>query len=360
MRLSRQALILALGVPLLASVVLGYQFSPQKMIHVPTAVVDLDGTSLSRTLVRDLGDTDAMHLTAFPGSESELAELLQTGQAAVGFVIPRNFARDLKNGRGPTVLTLYDGAQMGAVSNAKAGMTEVLATIRANFVAQVMTGRLGMTPGAASTALQSLGYTVRILGNPSKSLSAFLLFGILLSVWQITAAILGCEAAHQPRTSLGSLWKDLGLAAADAAASFILCLIPPVLWFRLPFRGPWPALPLLAVPAAAAMVALGAFLRLAVGQRALTLSVIGLLPITMLISGITFPSSAMPAPFRDWSPALPYSHFALPVRDWSLLGGTAEAAVGHALWLLAFAAAAGGLATLLWKLRSPRAEASRG
>jgi ABC-2 type transport system permease protein len=360
MRLPRPAVALVLGVPLLASLVLGYQFSPQKMIHVPTAVVDLDGTSLSRTLVRELGNTDAMTLTAFPGSEDALAEMLQTGQIAVGFVIPRHFAEDLKNGRGPRVLTLYDGAQMGAVGNAKAGMTEVLATIRAGFVAQVMTGRLGMTAGAASTALQSLGYTVRILGNPSKSLSAFMLFGILLSVWQLAAAILGCEVAHRSRTSILSLGKDLGWAVVFAAASFILCLIPPVLWFGLPFRGPWLELPLLAVPAAAALVALGSFLRLAIGQRALTLSVIGLLPITMLLSGITFPSAAMPAPFRDWSAALPYSHFALPVRDWSLLGGGIEGTAGHALWLLVFAAVTGGLAAWLWKLRQPRAEAVHG
>jgi ABC-2 type transport system permease protein len=358
MPLPRQAVFLTLGVPLLASVVLGYQFSPQKMIHVPTAVVDLDGTSLSRTLVHDLERTDAMTLTAFPGSEDELAELLQTGQVAVGFIIPRNFAEDLKNSRGPKVLTLYDGAQMGAVSNAKAGMTEVLATIRAGFVAQVMTGRLGMTEEAASTALQSLGYTIRILGNPSKSLAAFLLFGILMSVWQMTAAILGCEIAHQGRPSLGSLWTGLGLSSAVAAASFILCLIPPVLWFGLPFRGPGLELPLLAVPASAALITLGAFLRLAVGQRAITLSIIGLLPITMLLSGITFPSAAMPVSFRDWSSALPYSHFALPLRDWSLLGGGAEVAAGHALWLLSFAVAAGGLATWLWNWRRQRLEAA--
>jgi ABC-2 type transport system permease protein len=66
--------------------------------HIRLAIRDLDGSPISRGLVARFSATDYFDAAYWPRSGSELDDLLETGRATVGLVIPPDLARDLGQG----------------------------------------------------------------------------------------------------------------------------------------------------------------------------------------------------------------------------------------------------------------------
>jgi ABC-2 type transport system permease protein len=78
--------------------------------HLPLAVQDLDGSPTSRELTARFGRTPYFDDRYRAHSSRELDELLESGQAAVGLVIPPDFSRLLGQGRPASVQLLLDGS----------------------------------------------------------------------------------------------------------------------------------------------------------------------------------------------------------------------------------------------------------
>ena len=74
--------------------------------RVPAAMVDRDGTSLSRDITQSLNGMQMVNLTHTPNSFSEARHLMQSGKVYGFFLIPENFQADLLAGRKP-VITFY-------------------------------------------------------------------------------------------------------------------------------------------------------------------------------------------------------------------------------------------------------------
>ena len=74
--------------------------------RVPVAIVDRDGTSLSRQITQSLGGMQMVDLVQTPQSFSEARHLMQKGEVYGFFLIPENFQADLMAGRKP-VITFY-------------------------------------------------------------------------------------------------------------------------------------------------------------------------------------------------------------------------------------------------------------
>lgn len=75
-------------------------------LHVPSDVVDLDHSTLSRRVTRNLGAGEYNEITALPESYHEALALVREGEIMAFFVIPRDFERDALSGR-PTSITYY-------------------------------------------------------------------------------------------------------------------------------------------------------------------------------------------------------------------------------------------------------------
>jgi len=96
------ALLVFIVAVLAYSVVYPLPYVPQVLRNVPVAVVDLDGSALSRRLTRM---TDASELLrTFNVSDIAAAEAaVRAGRAGAMLAIPRNFERDLLRGGQVTV-----------------------------------------------------------------------------------------------------------------------------------------------------------------------------------------------------------------------------------------------------------------
>lgn len=79
--------------------------------HVPTAVLDRDNSPQSRALIERFRQAESFAVEFYPADEFELERLLDSGQAALGLVIPPRFSRDLTAGRPTQIQALADGTQ---------------------------------------------------------------------------------------------------------------------------------------------------------------------------------------------------------------------------------------------------------
>lgn len=73
---------------------------------VPAAIIDKDGSSLSRGITQNLGSMQMIDLSRTCNSYTEARHLMQSGEIFGFFMIPDNFEKDLLSGKGP-VITFY-------------------------------------------------------------------------------------------------------------------------------------------------------------------------------------------------------------------------------------------------------------
>ncbi|HID33053.1 MAG TPA: ABC transporter permease, partial [Anaerolineae bacterium] len=64
---------------------------------VSVAVLDLDQTAMSREFIGELDATNELNVRFFPSSHEALQRLLDNGDAQVGIVAPRGFAREFNS-----------------------------------------------------------------------------------------------------------------------------------------------------------------------------------------------------------------------------------------------------------------------
>jgi ABC-2 type transport system permease protein len=103
-----RSLALAVSIPILLLLLFGYALTLD-VDNIPTVVYDLDRTPRSRDLTDRFLSSKYFQLQATTQSYSHLQEMLDTGQALMGLVIPADFSRDLELGREAAIQVLMDG-----------------------------------------------------------------------------------------------------------------------------------------------------------------------------------------------------------------------------------------------------------
>jgi len=325
-------LVYLLVLPLAASLLLGYQFSAQVVTQVPMVVVDHDNSALSRSLVRMIGTNQAFTVVYRSDQDAEVERRLFSGEAAAGLIVPRNFGADLREGKNPRLLAVYDGTQMSLSGAVKARLNEMLGAVRADFLIQYAEGKLGQTPAASRGTAVPLVVVTRLLGNPAKSTPLFVLEGALFCLVLVAQALLAIDLPEVSRSGRG---LALRAALAVGPGTLALLLVPVVQsgLFGAPFEGTIPAALLLMALFAGSMTALGLALRLALGSRRTAIGVAGFLSAMMLFAGYTFPLFAMPPVFQFLAWLLPFTHFGLPLREVVLLGRSVAQVTPDLVWL---------------------------
>ena len=94
--------------------------------HIPTAVLDRDNSPASRELLDRVRNADAFKVMFTPASEVELDQLLDSGQATLGLIIPRGFGRDLDQGAPATIQAVADGTQPNAALLSLSYVTQIV------------------------------------------------------------------------------------------------------------------------------------------------------------------------------------------------------------------------------------------
>ncbi len=95
--------IAMIGLPLFMFLFVTSMFEKGLPTRIPAAIVDRDGTSLSRQITQTLGGMQMVDLKETPQSYTEARHAMQEGRIYGFFLIPENFEADLLSGRSPEI-----------------------------------------------------------------------------------------------------------------------------------------------------------------------------------------------------------------------------------------------------------------
>ncbi len=122
----RRMMVLLVAAPVIQLIVFGYAVDLD-IDRVPTAVVDLDRSSTSRTHIARILADGTLRRVAEPSSVPEAERMLETADAAVVLVVPPDFERDVLRGRGASVQAIVDGTNPNRANVASAAITRYFA-----------------------------------------------------------------------------------------------------------------------------------------------------------------------------------------------------------------------------------------
>ncbi len=305
---------LIVGIPTIQLLLFGYAINFD-VRGVSTAVLDQSRTSLSRRLVGDLSATQVLGELRQAGSERELRELIQRGDANVGIVIAPRLERRIADGDRAAMQILVDGSQP-ALENIAEGLSSIPLLRRAGAPA---------TPRPVE---------IVVAYNPDKRTAVQIvpaLCGVILTMTMVifTASAIVRERERGNLELLITTPVTRGqLMAGKLLPYVVIGLIQTTLiltlgyWlFDVPVAGRLIDLYLGALLFIAASLSLGLFIS-TVAQtqfQAMQMAIVTMLP-SILMSGFMFPFEGMPAVAQGIAQVLPLTHFNEIIRGIVLRG----------------------------------------
>lgn len=358
-------ILLTVVMPLAITAVLASVFSAGLATRLPIAVVDLDNSELSRTIIRTV---DATPDTAVALNVSDLAEgrqLIVSGKVHGLLMLPKNLQRDAFAGRRPEVVFFYNTQTLTSGNLTLRGVSAAVPSVAAGIRLSLRTSR-GEPVEIAQSELQPIPVQVNPLFNPTLNYAHFLLAALVPAILQIVIATamaysVGRDAETPYRLRIlrrlgGGLWPAVAGKMLPYTLIFLCVLgLADVLlfgWFGLPLRGD--RLILLA----------GALLFIVAGQLigivlALVLPTITAVSVSTLITapafgfmGVGFPRLGMNAFSYYWGGAMPGTWYLVLRIDQTVRGTPPDLSIKPLLSLLAIVLVM--LLVLLFRLETLR------
>lgn len=199
---------------------------PQKS---PVAVVDLDGTPVSRTLTQNLNSQMLISVDYAADSYESASRLVREGKIFGFFVIPRNFATDAGAGRETAIPFYCNMSYFVPGTMAYEAIMKVAVTTKGELVAATAVGA-GVTPIVVSNLLSPVSPQTNAIGNPWVNYNIYLSNSFIpclfqLVIFQITAftMLIGIKRRNSD--------KELALAGGSVVKYVLGRLIPQFIVF---------------------------------------------------------------------------------------------------------------------------------
>lgn len=353
----RWELLLVTALPLLLMALMAWLFSASVMRGIPVALVDLDGSTVSRELTRAIdaspGVTVAMRSRELAQAQAGLRSL----DVYAVVLLPAGTERRVLRGEEAPVQVLYNATWLATGQAASRELADALNAAGA----QLSRGRIGRQAGPAGLRAPPVRVQATVLHNPARSFELFLLPLIFPAMLSLLAALAVGGAVGRERRD-GTLAAWLG-ARPWLAIAGKLC--PYVALFSLygaigvayvaGVRGGGIAgsavLLLLAQPLFYLACAAFALLFLAAAPDMATgMSLVGLVVGTALaFSGATFPVIDAPLFARVWNALLPLTAYVQLQMEQQFMGAPVAVSLRPLAVLVAMAAVPVALAG--WRLR---------
>lgn len=292
---------------------------------LPAAVVDMDQSSVSRRLVRQLDAFKQTRIVVHAKDFSEARKMMQRGEIYGIYYLPEGFERDVLSFRQPKVSFYTSNSFIVAGSMLFRDM-KTISILGSAAVERELRLAKGQTMEQAMIDLQPIVVDTHPLGNPQLNYAVYLcnvLLPGLLSVMIVllTVYMLGVEVKQMKSRKL------LDMVDGDILSVLVGKLLPYTLTFMLmaafydvilyrymgfPCQNGLPNMLLNSLLLVLASQSLGVFLYSMVPVMSISLSLSAF--ITMLsfsISGFTFPVGEMPGLLQTWSNIFPLRHYFL-------------------------------------------------
>lgn len=295
----RPALLLA---PFLAWAVCVAVYAQRLPRDLRIGVLDLDRTSLSRTLVRDLEATPTLDVAGYTDLE-RVQEDLCRGRIRAAVVVPRGTDEAVREGRTARIAMLRDATRPLPATQIHQAVANVVGTESARLsVARLM--RAGLPASHARELAAPLRLDGRPLWNPWLDYLRSFAPALLPMFLQMGMMLAGatCAEGGRRRPRLWAFGRAMAWVAPSALAGGLLHLaMADSLAQGSAMAGSTVVLCL-----ASALVGLGIARRIGDPRKTVQILLVSNTP-AFVISGFTFPEWAMPRALEVLTRPMPYS-----------------------------------------------------
>ena len=354
-------------VPLAQMAFLAAIFSAGLATRLPIGVLDLDGSDLSRTIIRMVDATPSSAVAVSVGDLAEGHSLILSGKIHGLLMLPRDLQRDVFAGRRPEVVFFYNTQTLTTGNLVASGVNAALPSSAAGIRLSLRTAQ-GQPLEFARASLQPIPVQINALFNPTLNYVFFLLTALIPSILQVvmvtTASYsigLDVETRHRLRTLRGlggGLWPAMAGKILPYTILFMLVLgLSDTLLFvifGLPLRGQSWLLIIAGLLFILSCQLLGGLLALVLKPTVSAVSIGTLVTAPAFgFMGMGFPRLGMNAFSYGWGALLPGTWYLTARVDQTVRGTPMDLSWKPVLVLLAFTFALAGL--VAWKLESMRA-----
>ena len=248
MELLRDPIRLAFALlgPVILMVAFGYGISLD-VEHLRFAAFDQDRTPESRTLI-DAFAGSPRYFDERPqiGDVDELDRRFRSGELQLAVEIPRDFGRDLLNGRSPEVAIWLDGSMPFRADTTKGYVTALILQYEQDLIAQ---------RASSSRPVVPINFETRFRYNQSfESVNAMVPSVIMLMLILIPAIMSTIAVVREKETGSIANFRSTPITKLEflfgkqlpyivvAMISFVFLLIISVFLFRVPVKGSFPVL----------------------------------------------------------------------------------------------------------------------
>ena len=317
----RRTLMMVFGLPLIELFLFGYAVS-LTVYHIPTAIVDQNKSPESRNFIQALVNSQYFDITENLQSEDQIVNEMDAGRVKAGIFVPAEFPTGLEAGNA-NVLILLDGSDSFSVQSGYSAAS----IVAQNYSIQLTAEKI-MRVGSASGSLHQAGTlpitsSIQVLYNPDLRDLWFILPAIIGMILQSMAVVLAAITVVRER-EIGTLeqilatpTRPLELIVGKMIPLLVLCLILigvtlglGVFWFGVPFKGSLWLYLWLSLLFIASSLGLGLLVStIARNQRQVAQITQMLMIFSMLLTGLIYPRSAMPAASQFIGDLIPLTYF---------------------------------------------------
>jgi ABC-2 type transport system permease protein len=361
--LRRRPFLLALTtiVPLSLMALLTIVFSAGLATRLPIAVLDLDSSDLSRSIVRMVDATPDTAVAVRVGELAEGRHMILSGRVNGLLMLPRNLERDVFAGRRPEVVFFYNTQTLTIGNLVLRGVNAAVPTAAAGIRLSLRTAQ-GQPIEEAQAALSPVPVQAHALFNPTLNYAYFLLAALLPSLLQIaivttSAYSVGMDVETHYRLRIlrwlgGGLWPAMAGKVVPYTILFLMVLgfSDAVLFgiLGLPLQGRGWLLLIADVLFILSCQFIGVLLALLLKPMASAVSIGTLLTSPAFgFMGIGFPRLGMNAFAHGFGAILPGTWYLIARIDQTIRGTPLDLSWKPILVLLAFVVVLAGL-TALW------------
>ena len=353
-----RTLIFIFIMPILQLVLLGYA-NTTDIKNVSTVIFNQDNSPASRDLLDSFQATGYFSFNYSVGSQAEVDNLIGSGQAKVGIVIPPNYGANLGSGQDSQALVLIDGSDP-TVASAALSAAELAG--QAHGVS-VKTQQLSLEGAAIGGGSSPVDVRTDVLYNPDLLGAYSIVPGLIALILFQTATSLTALAIVRERergtmeqlivTPIRSWELILAKITPYILVSFadtLLILVLGTLIFGVPIRGS--IILLFAMTGLYLLPTLGYGLvisTVARTQQQAQLMVMPLMLPAMMLSGYIFPIASLPVALQFVGELLPTTYFIYIMRAVVIKGVGLSLIIPQTIALSIFAVALLGLA--MWRFR---------
>jgi ABC-2 type transport system permease protein len=327
----RRMMVLLLAAPLIQLILFGHAVQLD-VDRVPTVVVDLDDTDLSRSHVRRVLADGTLLESGRTRDQGHALSLLSRNEAAVALIVPAGFERDVVRGRATAVQVVLDGSDPNRANVAGSAVAGYFAGESERSLRARAATRSALA--GSVRALPTVDVRSRVLFNPGLETSIYMVPGVAAMLLLLITTIVSAMGLARERergtleqilvTPVPSSVLVLGKIipfAVIGLVDFLLALVAGAYVFDMPLRGSMALLLFATSLYLTITLSMGLLISTfsSSQQQAFMGGFLFMLP-AALLSGIMTPVRSMPPWLSPLTLANPLRHYAEILRAVLLRG----------------------------------------